>query len=59
MCTFIGVIKSEKVRWGKHAACIWKMKIAYTTSVGKLERMRRLERSRHTGEDNIKLILNK
>jgi hypothetical protein len=51
------MIKSRKIRWLEHVACMGEMRSAYKILVGKPEGRRLLRRPRHRGDDNIKLDL--
>ena len=51
----IRVIKSRRLRWAGHVARMGERRGAYRVLVGKCERRRRLGRSRHRWEDNIKM----
>jgi len=51
------VIKWSIVRWAGHVAFIGERRGVYRVMVGKPERKRRLGRSRHRREDNIKMDL--
>jgi len=51
------VIKSRKIRWAGHVACMGEKRGVYRVLVGKLEGKRPLKRPRHRWEDNIKMYL--
>ena len=51
------VIKSRRVRWAGHVACMWERRGVYRALVGKAERKRPLWRPRRRWEDNIKMDL--
>jgi hypothetical protein len=53
----IRVIKSRKMRWVGHTACIGEMRNAYKILVGKPEWKRPLKRPGYRWEDNIKMDL--
>jgi hypothetical protein len=53
----IRVIKSRRLRWARHVACMWERRGAYKALVGKPEGRRPLGRPRHRWEDNIKMDL--
>jgi hypothetical protein len=53
----IRVIKSRRIRWAGHAACIGEMRNAYNILSGKPEGNRPLGRPRHRWEDNIRMDL--
>jgi hypothetical protein len=53
----IRVIKSRRLRWAGHVACMGESKGAYRVLVGKPEGRRPLGRPRHRWEDNIKINL--
>jgi hypothetical protein len=50
-------IKSRRMRWTGHVACIGKNRNAYSVLVGKPEEKRPLGRHRRRLEDNIKMNL--
>jgi len=50
-------IKSRKMRWAGHVACMGERRGVYRVLVGKLEDKRPLERPRCRWEDNIKMDL--
>jgi hypothetical protein len=49
------VIKSRRLRWAGHAACMGLRRGAYKALVGKPEGMRPLGKPRHRWKDNIKM----
>jgi len=51
------VIKSKRMRWAGHVACVGERIGAYKVLVGKIEGKRQLGRSRHVWENNIKMDL--
>ena len=51
------VIKSRRMRWAGHVACMGKGRGVYRVLVGKPEGRRLLGRPRHRWEDNIKMDL--
>jgi hypothetical protein len=53
----IRVIKSRRMRWTGHVACIGEMSYAYGILVGKPEGKRTLRKPRHRWESNIKMDL--
>jgi len=53
----VGVIKSRRMRWAGHVACMEGEKRCSRVLVGKPEGKRPLGRSRHRWEDNIKIDL--
>jgi len=53
----VRVIKSRRVRWVGHVACMGEGRGLYRVLVGKLEGKRPLGRPRHRLEDNIKMDL--
>jgi hypothetical protein len=53
----IQVIKSKRLRWARHVACMGERRGAYRALVGKPEGRRQLERPRRRWEDNIKMDL--
>jgi hypothetical protein len=53
----IRVIKSRRMRWAGHVACIGEMKNAYKILVGKPEGKRPVRRPRRRCEDNIRMDL--
>jgi len=55
----IRVIKSRRMTWKVHVACMGEMRNAYNILVGKLEGKRPLGSPRSRREDNIKMDLGK
>jgi hypothetical protein len=55
--SIIRVIKSRRLRWAGHVACMGERRGAYRALVGKPEGRRPLGRPRHRWEDNIKVDL--
>jgi hypothetical protein len=53
----IQVIKSRRMRWAWHVACLGERSGAYRIFVGRPEGRRALGRPRHIWEDNIKMEL--
>jgi hypothetical protein len=53
----ISVIKSGKMRWAGHVACMGESRGAYRVLVGKPEGKRQLGRPRHRWDDYIKMDL--
>jgi hypothetical protein len=53
----IWVIKSRRMRWVGHVACMGEKRDAYRILVGRPEGRRPLERPRHRWEDSIKMDL--
>jgi hypothetical protein len=53
----IWVIKSRRVKWAGHIACMGEGRGAYRILVGRPEGRRPLGRPRHGWEDNIKMDL--
>jgi hypothetical protein len=53
----IRVIKSRRLRWAGHVACMGDRRGAYKALVGKSEGRRPLERPRRRWKDNIKMDL--
>jgi hypothetical protein len=53
----IRVIKSRRMRWVGHVACMGQKRGAYRILVGRPEGRRQLGRPRHRWEDNIKIDL--
>jgi hypothetical protein len=53
----VRVIKSRRMRWVGHVACMGKGKGVYRVLVGRPEGKRPLGRPRHRWEDNIKMGL--
>jgi hypothetical protein len=51
------MIKSRRVRWGEHVACLGEKRNAYMILMGKPEGERRLRRPRHRWKNNIKMDL--
>jgi hypothetical protein len=51
----VRVIKSRRMRWAGHVACMGEGRGVYMVSVGSPESKRPLGRSRRSWEDNIKL----
>jgi hypothetical protein len=51
----VRVIKSRRMRWGGHVACMGEGRGAYRVLVGKPKGKRPLGRPRHRWEDNIKM----
>jgi hypothetical protein len=51
--TIVRVIKSRRMRWAGHVACIWEGRGVYRVLVGKHEGKRPLGRPRRRWEDNI------
>jgi hypothetical protein len=51
------VIKSRRMRWAGHVACMWEGRGVYRVLVGKPEGKRPLGRPRCRWEDNIKMDL--
>jgi len=51
------VIKSRRMRWAGHVACMWERRGIYRVLVGKPEGKRPLGRPRRRWEDNIKIDL--
>jgi hypothetical protein len=49
------VIKSRRIRWAGHVACLGERRGVYRVLVGKTERQRPLRRPRHRWEDNNKM----
>jgi hypothetical protein len=49
----IRFIKSRRIRWAGHVACMGEMRNAYRVLVGKSKGKRQLGRPRHRWEDNI------
>jgi hypothetical protein len=50
-------MKSRRIRWRGHVACMGEKWIAYRLLMGKLEGKRQLERPRYRRVDNIKIDL--
>jgi hypothetical protein len=55
--TIIRVLKSRRMRWAGHVACMSEGREAYRILVGRPEGRRPLGRPRHRWEDNIKMDL--
>jgi len=53
----IRVIKSRRMKWAVHVACMGEMGNAYNIVIGKHEGKRPLRRPRHRWEDNIRMNL--
>jgi hypothetical protein len=53
----VRVIKSRKMRWAGHVACMGEGRGVYRVLVGRPEGKRPLGRPRHRWEDNIKMDL--
>jgi hypothetical protein len=53
------MIKSRRMRWAEHIACVGEMRNAYKILVGKAEEKISLGRQRSRREDNIKMELRK
>jgi hypothetical protein len=53
----IRVIKSRRMRWAGHVACMGEKRGAYRILVGRPEGRRPLGRPRHRWKDNIKMDL--
>jgi hypothetical protein len=53
----VRVIKSRRMRWAGHVACMGEGRCVYRVLVGRPKGKRPLGRSRHRWEDNIKLDL--
>jgi hypothetical protein len=51
------VIKSRRMRWAGHVACMGEGRSVYSVLVGRPEGKRPLGRPRHRWEDNIKIDL--
>jgi hypothetical protein len=51
------MIKTRRMRWAGHVACMGEVRGAYNILVGRLERGRPIERRRRRWEDNIKMDL--
>jgi len=49
------VIKSRRMRWAGHIACMEEKRGVYTVLVGKPEGKRPLGKPRHRWEDNIEI----
>jgi len=57
--SIVRVIKSRKMRWAWHVACMGQERGVYRVLVGKLEGRRPLGRPRHRWVDNIRMDLQK
>ena len=55
----VRVIKSRRMRWAGHVACMGVRRGVYRVVVGKPEGKKPLGRPRHRWEDNIKWLLRK
>jgi hypothetical protein len=55
--SIIRMIKSRRMRWEGHAACMGEKRNAYRILVGKPEEKRPLGRPRRSWEDNIRIDL--
>jgi hypothetical protein len=55
--SIVRVIKSRRMRWAGHVACMVEVRNAYSILVGKPEGRRPLGRPRHKWEDNIGMDL--
>jgi hypothetical protein len=55
--SIIKVIKSRRMEWEEHVACLGDRRGVYMVLVGKRERNRPLARTRRRWEDNIKMHL--
>jgi hypothetical protein len=53
----VGVVKSRRMRWAEHVACISERRGVYRFLVGKPEGKRPLGRPRRSWQDNIKMAL--
>jgi len=53
----VWVIKSRRMRWGGHVACMGEGRVMHRVLVGKPEGRRPMGRPRHRWEDNIKMDL--
>jgi hypothetical protein len=53
----VRVIKSNRMRWAQHVACMEKGRGVYRVLFGRPKGKRPLERPRHRWEDNIKMDL--
>jgi hypothetical protein len=53
----IRMIKTRRMKWAGHAACMGEERNPYWFLVGKPERKRSLERYKHRWEDNINMDL--
>jgi len=54
---FVRVIKSGRIRWAWHVACVGERRGVYRVLVGKPEGKRPIGRPRRRREDNIKMDL--
>jgi hypothetical protein len=52
------VIKSKRMRWAGHMACIGEKRISHRVLVWRLEGKRQLRRTRSVWEDNNKMFKN-
>jgi hypothetical protein len=52
------MIKSRRMRWARHVACVGEIINEYRILFENLERMRLLGRPMHRWRDNIKIVLN-
>jgi hypothetical protein len=57
LLNIIRAIKSKRIGWTVHVACMGHMRNAYNILVGKSEGRRSLRRPKHRWEDNIKMDL--
>jgi len=48
-------LKSTRIKWAGHVACVTEMRNAYTSLVGKTDVKRPLGRPRRRWEDNIRM----
>jgi hypothetical protein len=55
--SIIRMIKSSRIKWAGHVACMGEKRNAYRILVGKSEGTRPLGKHRRTWEDNIKMDL--
>jgi hypothetical protein len=53
----VRVIKSRKIKWAGHVACMGEQRAVYRVLVGRPEGKRPLRRARHRWENNIKTKL--
>jgi len=53
--SIIQVIKSRRMKWAGHVACMWERRGAYRVLVGRPEGNKSLRRPRCRWEDNIKM----
>jgi hypothetical protein len=51
------MIKSRRMRWSGHVACLAEMRNAHKNLAGKLEKKRPLRSPRHRWEDNVRMKL--